>query len=353
MIIDDVYSSKNYYLSLKRDLKETYQIDMDYFESLPINNIKILENASTSIVQQSQKDIKLFDNNSSNIPITKLNEALRIFLKEIYPQKNVKFKENLENAVNYKPISYSNEDRYKLEKDLVEHIMRLESNLDINNVMAGSLDAIFNPCNGNLKEGEMDNINKLAKLTENVILQEAELQRAEIVLATKDIVSRLQKQIEDIAGMATDDVLPLVDGMKENFGSPTANSFAKKAEEALQTASDSVQNLRDLFDSYARALEKHISDGSVPNDMSLGDEVAVEPEAEPEVAPAPEEYEKKTPEEALMGEGKDSKFGSLTESQRAAIKFAQTYNKSPMPLYLLSESEKRQLKVAAKILKGL
>src|SRR3546814_4970443 len=45
-----------------------------------------------------------------------------------------------------------------------------------------------------LKEGNMSKIEKMAKLTESVMLTEAELQRAEIVLATKDIVSRRSEE---------------------------------------------------------------------------------------------------------------------------------------------------------------
>ncbi|MCK9529431.1 MAG: hypothetical protein M0R77_02510 [Gammaproteobacteria bacterium] len=455
MNLDDINFSDKHYSMLKKDLKESYFVDMTFFESLPIPLLEKLLIRTGEMRSKIFLESLVIGNISS--PISLLNEALRVYLKEIYPQKKVKFKEDLEYKIDpnngaaisgdgtNRPDLYWREDQYNLEKMLTQRLQNPNStpedyikfdprdanpidapsnenniyvsvlNPDKINGLDGDVLKISNPSDqesiapvnaaskpgampvpapaeqeiepsdtsiytigddqeeeqeilnipgvninfniGNLKEGEMSKIEKMTKLTESVMLEEAELQRAEIVLATKDIVSRLQKQIEDISSMATDDVLPLVDGMKENFGAPTANGFARKAEDALQKASDSVQELRDLFDSYARALEKHIGDGSTPNDLSLDDEVPapiapIAPDGE-ESAEA-EDYEKKDPEEALMGESIviGGKTVKLDESQMAAIKFAKKYNESPMPMYLLSESEKKQLKIAAKILKG-
>lgn len=442
---------------LKKDLKETYLIDMDFFEALPIKLLEVLEIKTSEL--RSKIFLESLTGNNFDTPIALLNEALRVFLKEVYPQKRVNFKEDLEYKIDpstgaaisgngkERPDLYWRENQYNLEKMLSQRLQNPNStpmdyvkydprdanpvdapsnehniyvsvlNPDKINGLDGDVLKITTPADtdqpspvqsapepevmavpqipsmpepayqkpmqtsvqptGNgeeeneeilnipgvninfkiskLKEGEMSKIEKMTKLTESIVLEEAELQRAEIVLATKDIVSRLQKQIEDISSMATDDVLPLVDGMKENFGAPTANGFAHKAEEALQKASDSVQELRDLFDSYARALEKHIGDSSSPNDLSLDDEVPAPIAPEPEVTDDATGYEKKNDAvDGLMGEGilVGGKLVKLNESQLAAIKFAKQYNKAPMPLYLLSENEKKQLKIAAKILKG-
>jgi hypothetical protein len=356
-----------------------------------------------------------------------LSEAMRIYLKEIFPQKKAKFKESIQYTVDpnigatiagdgqERPDLYWRQDQFKLERALTQRLQHPkttpsdyikfdprdaeptdapsnENNIyvsvlnpeKINGVGADVLQITIkdegNPETpivandgepntdeenfsiSNLKGVDMNKIKKMAAVTESVMLEESELQRAEIVLAAKDIVSRLQKQIEDISSMATDDVLPLVDGMKENFGIETANSFAQKAEDSLQRASDGVQALRDLFDNYARALEKHIGDGEVPNDMSMDGEVDV-PVA-PVGAENPETdagYEKKNGEDGntavdgLMGESikVGGKVSKLTESQQQAIQFARSYQANPMPLYLLSESEKKMLKVASKLIKGI
>lgn len=437
MNLDDITFSDKHYAMLKSDLKETYDIDMGFFEA---QDVSLLESL---LIKTDHFRAQLFFESITGIeldsPISMLNEALRVFLKEVYPQKKVKFAENLDYRIDPttgttvagdgvdRPDLYWRENQYKLEKMLTQRLQNPESTpMDFvkfdprdahpsdapsneNNIYVSVLnpnkingldgevlqitlptegdfdvpiepntdpmppvnsdtpDSVAKQQDGNLnipgenknfnmnklKEGNMSKIEKMAKLTESVMLTEAELQRAEIVLATKDIVSRLQKQIEDISSMATDDVLPLVDGMKENFGAPTANGFAQKAEDALQVASDSIQSLRDLFDSYARALEKHIGDASAPNDLALDDEVPapIAPDAEDA---GTGDYEMKSPTDALMGEsvfigGKEVK---LDENQIAAMRFASQFNKAPMPFYLLTENEKKQLKIAAEIIKG-
>lgn len=426
MNLDDINFSVKHYSMLKQNLKNTYSIDMSFFESLPANILESLEKRVSYLKEEMSYQGSFFDDGSSVIPT--LYEALRVYLKEIYPQKKAKFGESIQykidpntgaaisgNGVD-RPDLYWRGDQFKLERLLTQRLQNPESTPEdyikydprvanpsdapsnenniyvsvlnpekINGIGAdvlqittddeGSIPSPVQPVTGdslnipdeikfsigNLKGVDMKKIKNMAAVTESVMLEESELQRAEIVLAAKDIVSRLQKQIEDISSMATDDVLPLVDGMKENFGQATANSFAKKAEDSLQTASDGVQALRDLFDNYARALEKHIGDGEVPNDMSMDNDMGqpVTPDQgegseEPEAG-----YEKKDGEEnaavdGLMGESIHigGKKVELSESQKAAIAFAKQYSKDPMPIYLLSESEKRKLKVASKILKG-
>lgn len=458
MYLGDISYSDKHYSMLKKVLKETYDIDMAFFESFSITFLRKLEEHTANLKAQLVLE-NAFTGIETVSLLPVLNEALRVYLKEIFPQKKVKFKESLDYQIDPntgaaisgdgtdRPDLYWREDQYKLEKkltsrlqnpeatpeDFIKHDPRDANPIDApsnkNNIyvsvlnpdkingldgdvleiginsdasqespVARSSNQITQPTQitvepqeapvttsepalaqtpaevesslnipgvninfyiGNLKEGEMSKIKKMAQLTESVMLEEAELQRAEIVLATKDIVSRLQKQMEDISSMATDDVLPLVDGMKENFGTPTANGFAQKAEAALQRASDGVQELKDLFDSYARALEKHIGDGSTPNDLSLDNEVPVEPEMPNEEPVADldseESYEKKSPADALMGESViqiGDRVVKLSESEMAAVKFAKSYQTSGMPLFLLSESEKLQLKIAAKIIKG-
>lgn len=424
MNLDDINFSDRHYSMLKKGLKKSYEIDMNFFEALSLKTLEILEKKSASIAESMVLESMVVDHDIQS-PIPMLNEALRIYLKEIYPQKKAKFKESIDYIVDPntgaalsgngvdRPDLYWRQDQYKLERLLTQRLQQDDSSpedfIKLDPRIARPTDAPSNenniyvsvlnpdkigdgdivqitapddvdrpspvdPVKGDplnpqtiklkfninkLKGVDMKKIKDMAAVTESVMLEESELQRAEIVLATKDIVSRLQKQIEDISSMATDDVLPLVDGMKENFGQATANSFAQKAEAALQTASDGVQALRDLFDNYARALEKHIGDGTAPNDMSMSDEPDEIPPLDDGKGGEPS-YEKKdggeetNPVDGLMGESISvgGKTVKLDESQKAAIKFAQLYSKAPMPMYLLTESEKKQLKIAAKILKG-
>ena len=428
MFLNDINFSSKHYSSLKNKLKENYGINMTFFEHQPKPLLEMLEKRSYAIKEQLVLRSMVLENQGSYIPL--LNEAIRVFLKEIYPQKKVKFQEALDYKIdpsigaaisgdgNERPDLYWRDDQYKKEQEITNKLKNPNStpedfiNMDPRQDAADSVPAnpdiyvsVLNPNQikgldgdvlqisqpetdeddnlidlidmsqqvflapvGDKKDGDMKKISKLAAISESVILQEAELQRAEIVLAMKDIVSRLQKQIEDISSMATDDVLPLVDGMKENFGVPTANSFAQKAEGLLQTASDGVQALRDLFDGYSRSLEKHIGDGEIPTDMSMGDDVSSvaapvdtgpDHSGEEELGGRDTSYEKKpgaagSPADALMGESINvgGKIVKLDESTKAAIAFAKSYARNPVPMFLLTESQKKQLKIASKVLKG-
>src|SRR5690554_2745489 len=117
MNIDDVYSSKNYYSSIKRNLKESYQIDMNYFESFHISKLKLLKEAAKRVIDQTNH--VLFENNKIQSPLVPLNEALRVYLKEIYPQKRVKFKEH----VNHDQQTINKSPQYILESILVKRLM--------------------------------------------------------------------------------------------------------------------------------------------------------------------------------------------------------------------------------------
>ncbi len=107
------------------------------------------------------------------------------------------------------------------------------------------------------------------------VLVEGELERAEIVLATKDLVMRLQKMIEDLGNMGTDDIMPLVDGLRNNFGPELAEKFSVAAEQHIQNSAEAIQSFKDSVDAESQRLEGRISDEDVEtpiSDMTMGDE---------------------------------------------------------------------------------
>lgn len=109
-------------------------------------------------------------------------------------------------------------------------------------------------------------------------LLEGELERAEIVLATKDLVMRLQKMIEDLGNMGTDDIMPLVDGLRNNFTPQTAEKFSQEAEQHIQNAANAIQSFKDALDMESQRLEGRISDedSETPvNDMTMAGDSAM------------------------------------------------------------------------------
>ena len=99
-------------------------------------------------------------------------------------------------------------------------------------------------------------------------LLEGELERAELVLATKDLVSRLQKMIEDLGKMGTDDIMPLVDGLRTHFGPQVAENFSSAAEQHIQEAANAVQSMKDALDQESQRLEGRISDEDAEQPMN-------------------------------------------------------------------------------------
>lgn len=126
-------------------------------------------------------------------------------------------------------------------------------------------------------------------------LNEAEQQEAEVVLAAKDMVDRMQKMVEDLGEMQNEQILPLVDQIRQTMGDETASSFESAMTAAVTSAMDAVRQARTDADGAARIL----SGGEAPDNMMGGDEDALdvggeEPEmdAEPEMEPeAPAEPE--------------------------------------------------------------
>lgn len=132
-------------------------------------------------------------------------------------------------------------------------------------------------------------------------LNEAEQQEAEVVLAAKDMVDRMQKMVEDLGEMQNEQILPLVDQIRQTLGDETASSFESSMTAAVTSAMDAVRQARTDADGAARIL----SGGEAPDnmmggetdDMEVGGEEpmadipadAEEPAAEPETDAAPED----------------------------------------------------------------
>lgn len=112
----------------------------------------------------------------------------------------------------------------------------------------------------NRKPIDSNIIKGLSGLLESTLLNENELQRAEIVFATNDLVMRLGKMIEDLSKMGTDDIMPLVDGLRENFGPQVAEKFSADAEVKIQDAANGIDAMKQILDRYREKFEGRISD---------------------------------------------------------------------------------------------
>lgn len=136
------------------------------------------------------------------------------------------------------------------------------------------------------------------------------LDKAETLLAAKDLSDRLQDMAEDAAKMAVDRLMPLVDTMKGQFGQPAAEGFNSVVKAQLQTVLDTIVAAKDATDNAILALQS----GETPSDQASADITADLP-AEPAVEPAPD-----------AGEGEDIDF----EKEFAAVPAASGPEEEPL-----------------------
>lgn len=118
-----------------------------------------------------------------------------------------------------------------------------------------------------LKIEEKNKLSNLRKLLEN------DLDQAKLILASQDVIEKLQKIAERLAELNAEEVMPLSDSMKAAFGPDMAHQFEHVASESIQTALEAVRGAKDAIDNAVLQVEGKIAPGS-NNDMASYDDNA-------------------------------------------------------------------------------
>jgi hypothetical protein len=105
-------------------------------------------------------------------------------------------------------------------------------------------------------------------------LTESDASTAEVLLASKDFVDRMQKMVEDISKMLNEDLYPLVDDMRSEVGSEVAEAFAAKAKATLEQALTDVTTAREGLDLASRIIAGEEAPDMGDSDSDLSDEIA-------------------------------------------------------------------------------
>ena len=113
---------------------------------------------------------------------------------------------------------------------------------------------------GNAVIGSKDSMNPSSyrqtfKMKEHMLMEDENLDKAETLLAAKDLSDRLQNMAEDAAKMAVDRLMPLVDVMKSQFGQEPADAFNQIVKEQLQTVLDTIITAKDQTDNAILTLQ--------------------------------------------------------------------------------------------------
>ena len=127
-------------------------------------------------------------------------------------------------------------------------------------------------------EMEAGNFMESAEVTESVIV-EGEMEAAEQVMASKNMVDKIQGMVEDLGEMLNEDLPPLTDSIRDNMDSAMAEQFNVAMQQVLSGALEGMRQAREQVDAAARILT-----GEAGPEM-MGDEAMVDPEAEMEMEP--------------------------------------------------------------------
>lgn len=128
-----------------------------------------------------------------------------------------------------------------------------------------------------LKIAEMDKfgLGKMQTLIEN------NLDQAKLLIATQDVIEKLQKIASRLAEINADEIMPLADAMKAAFGPEVAQDFEHVASQSILAAQDSVRAAKDAIDNAVLKVEgKMVSTND--SDMSKYEEPVEPTQVEPQ-----------------------------------------------------------------------
>lgn len=120
---------------------------------------------------------------------------------------------------------------------------------------------------------------KRAKMKESIVMEQ-DLDQAEVLLAAKELVDKLQKMIEDVAAMQVQELMPITDAMKDQLGFEVAEQYNTAADAALGGLLDQLKSAKTSLDNATLQASGQPVNGPSPTDMGtelataddLGDE---------------------------------------------------------------------------------
>lgn len=104
-------------------------------------------------------------------------------------------------------------------------------------------------------------------------LDDADLEQAEVVLASQSMSKQFQGMIEDAADMLGSDLITLVDQVKAKFGDGAGEQFGTSVKTALETAIDTLTQTKDSIDAAIKGLTSPMA-AVEPSDEAGGEEPA-------------------------------------------------------------------------------
>lgn len=119
------------------------------------------------------------------------------------------------------------------------------------------------------------------------LITEGEEDKAELIMAARDMVDRITGWMEDTANMQAESMLELIDSIRDELGSDLAMEFESVVKPALATIYTALESSRQQLTSGVQLLTGETE----PVDMMGAEEEPVDTGEEPEMEPVPGEEE--------------------------------------------------------------
>ena len=118
---------------------------------------------------------------------------------------------------------------------------------------------------------------KKAEKSNESVIKEGEEDKAELVMAAKDMVDRVTGWMEDTAEMQSESMLELADAIRDEMGSEASETFTATVKPGLEAMYTAMESTRQALTQGVGQLT-----GEAEPEMDMG---AEDPEADPEMEP--------------------------------------------------------------------
>ena len=116
-----------------------------------------------------------------------------------------------------------------------------------------------------------------SEILQNTLITEGEEEKAELIMASKDMVDRITGWLEDVAAMKSEAVLDLLDSIRDEMGSDISSQFEQSVRPALDAIYTALETNRQSLSQAVSILTGGEGPGAP---MTMGGEELPPPEAE-------------------------------------------------------------------------
>lgn len=110
-------------------------------------------------------------------------------------------------------------------------------------------------------------VNELRSIAKSIVVENEEVQKAQVTLAAQEMVDSVQKMLEQVSKMNIEELDAVVNGMKSEFGTEVGDSFSQAASQALSDLQNALQTAKT---SLTTALGSATGDTSMEMDQGMG-----------------------------------------------------------------------------------